>query len=378
MVTQLLHKICGLENYGPNKRYVCLDGCYMYVSPGEHNKLAIEEPIPVGTILECEYSHNYFTYTTYNGISGWIIDLVMYTSDGSSKVAEIEENEIITMVNTSLYEQPFPNAESIEFIPPNTKLSTKYLYGFQNHGHRGYFMVKYNNKLGWISIDDCAFKIKLYNKKLEFIEDLLIEGKCVISKGEIVELTSNYGKETGGDGSYYYYFSYNGYNFSQEDIEAYDLDASYYITLLEQFEDLPINKEMPIKKIADRYYEDFDCGLDYKEWHLEYNGKYYRKIDLENCKYILSDRNGNNIQHGKINFDLEEQIKQSGEAFITDKKSGEAFISGEKSGEEVINIFDIQKEKREQSNINIAILCICGAVVLALTAIVIVILANKK
>ena len=42
---------------------VCLNDCYMYVSPGEHNKLALTEAIPVGTILECKEVYNYFTYT---------------------------------------------------------------------------------------------------------------------------------------------------------------------------------------------------------------------------------------------------------------------------------------------------------------------------
>lgn len=362
MVNQLHHKICGLENYGPNKRYVCLDGCYMYISPGEHNKLAMEEPIPVGTILECEYSHNYWTYTTYNGVSGWIIDIDMDTYDGTSMVAEIagKENEIITTVDVLLYEQPYQNGKLIDKIPKNTKLATKYLYGFQNHGYWGYFMVIYNNKIGWISSEDCAFKIGLYDRKLEFIEDLIIDGKCVIGKGEIVELTSNYAKELGGDGIYNYYFLYNGYNFSQEDVEAYNLDDLRYIMLFEQFQDLPINQKIPVKKIEEKYYEDFDSGFYSEDWHLEYNGKCYSKEDFKNCNYVLLDENGT--------IDIEEQIKQS----------GETSTSGEDSSEEVINIFDIQNQKKEQSNINMAILCICGAVVLALTAVVIIILANKK
>lgn len=312
MVSQLRHKICGLESYGVNKCYVCLDGCYMYVSPGEHNKLAMEEPIPVGTILEREYFYNYFTYTTYNGVSGWIVDIDMMTYSDKysySKVAEMPaKSGIITIKKALLYDKPLDNANAICYVPQNTEFDSSYLYGYFQHGHIGYVGVNYDNQIGWIPVDECAFEAEPYSQTLEFAQDLIIGGKVAISSGEIVKLYSKYSISTimFDDCECNYYFSYNGYNFLLSDV--------------------------------------------------------YKLSDL------VESSTNDLIEVGNGTIDIEEQIKQS----------GETSTSGEDSGEEVINIFDIQNQKKEQSNINMAILCICGAVVLALTAVVIIILANKK
>lgn len=446
MVNQLHRKIYGAENYGVNERYVCLEGCYMYISPGEHNKLAMEEPIPVGTILECEYYYNYWTYTTYNGVSGWIIDLDWQTGYGLSKVARVEDYNLITTTSTLLYDKPVKEAKAIDSIPKNTEFSSRYSYDYGKDVFDGYFCVSYNHQLGWISIDDCAIEREPYSQNLEFAKDLVIDGKTLIQRGKIVNLNSKYARFTSAslyDVCEDYYFSYNGYNFWYTDlIGVYELDE-HYVILYDEYDGLPTNQKLKLKvPIVVDYFEKFEEWSIESEEYIVYNGELY-SLPAAGVVYTI-DENYYDIHRATQNFDLiispldetvvttvhsgdiiyspssdqlycitldgEEGLYREDTLYFDDvsthiatyiskvniqdyltkltngeidleeqtKQSGEVFFSGEATGEEVINIFDIQNQKKEQSNINMAILCICGAVVLALTSIVIIILANKK
>lgn len=456
----------------------------MYISPGLYNKLAMENSIPIGSILECNYYYNGFIYTTYNGVSGWIIDMATgatYDYPGNkdrgvySKVAQFENNQSseIIIKNAPFYEKPIDNADVIGYIPQNTEFVALYWYGYFTAEKTGYIGFIYNNQLGWISCDDCAFKIEPCSQILEFEKDLIIDNEVVISSGEIVELFCEYYSNTFDGGGNYY--SYNGYNFTDKDlVDAYELNN--YIIFGESYKDLPINEKLELKLPL-----EFTRIFAGAEKYVAYNGKKYIVSYLgEDYKYVTIDENYYYIQRAERDFDLlvspfdntvvttvhsgdivyctdsvdiqnrysnysyfitlngeegfakysdykssviasniskeniqeyldkiviesidsKEQNTQSGEEIIEEsgnrKNNGEGIIeessskdnSGESvvegiisensSGENVINIFDIQNQKRENAQINMAILCICGSGILALTAVVTIILVNKK
>ncbi len=280
---KLLHlPIYGLkeENKDTRKRYVCLDNCYMYVSPGEHNKLAYPTEIPIGTVLECKYSYKYFTYTSYNGVSGWIIDIAMMTGwEQYAKVARESEANIITTNNTILYSQPLneKNYETSITIPQNTEFHVSYMYEYGNYGYEGFFMVEYNNQTGWINVEDCATEVEekyTFNKTVKFSEDIIVDGNVVIKKGETVNLTSKY-VTTGFYGQIddVYYFRYKNYNFWSWDLGIYYPEETYII-LFKGYKDLPINKKLKVKYCIGLFSDDYSNYLT-SAYYIEYNNKIY-------------------------------------------------------------------------------------------------------
>lgn len=273
----------------------------MYVSPGEHNKLAIPEPIPVGTILECEYDYQYFTYTSYNGVNGWIIDIYMMTPN-VSKVAYKSDRNIITTTDTILYKRPEEYASKLQTIPQNTELHVPYMFEYGNYCMEGYAMVTYNNESGWIKFEDCAIEInEVYDKSIEFSEDLLIDGKIIISKGEIVELHSKYVEASnfyGQDEWNNYYFVYNGYGFWKKDLGVH-YPENLYVIFFRNYENLPINKKLKIK-----YYRSFldnDSPLWLAKYYLEYNDKIY---ELKGFTGLILDESNYDIYKVTDDFNL--------------------------------------------------------------------------
>lgn len=259
-------------------RMVCLENCYMYVSPGEHNTLALPMAIPVGTILECQYEYNYFTYTNYNGVSGWVVDLYMMTGGDFAKVARKIDRNIITTGNVSLYEYPEENARELEQIPQNTELHADFSYEYGNYGMEGYYFVEYNNVKGWIPVEKFAVEDAKYpfEKTINFTENIIINGEVIIKKGETVNLYSKYfdtgfyGQDVGNP-----YFIYNG-----KGIWGNDLGIHYpenkYIVLTEKQKDLPVGEKLKIKY----YIGAIDNSWIESKYIVEYNDAAYELADF--------------------------------------------------------------------------------------------------
>lgn len=256
----------------------------MYVSPGEYNKLALSTPIPIGTVLECEYEYQYFTYTSYNGVNGWIVDSEQF--DEIIKVAYKNDRNMIIITNTPVYSQPSKEYKRIQNIPQNTEL-----HGMWNF--MGYTMVTYDNENVWIQSENAADEAdEVYNETIEFSEDLIIDGKVLISKGETVKLYSKYCVW----GPYYYmytdyYFAYKDSGFWESDLGIF-YPTSYYVMFFENYKNLPINQELKVK-----YYRTFQFDPDdfltliSGRFYIEHNDKIYEMktyYDVD-CMIITND-----------------------------------------------------------------------------------------
>ncbi len=254
----------------------------MYVSPGEHNKLAIPNPIPVGTVLECQYEYKFFTYTSYNGVNGWIITETGYYE--IPKIAYKSDDHIITTTCAVTYSQPNEFYKKAKTIPQNTELQEIWCCLSTWGEARGYVMVTYDNENVWIRYEDVAYETdEVYDETIEFSEDLIIDGETLISKGEKVKLYSKYSYSWDD-----YYFTYKDSGFWKSDIKIF-YPTNFYVIFFEDYKGLPINQKIKVK-----YYRMADWALPNEdEWfsgrfYFEYNNKIYdMKVERNNIDYII-------------------------------------------------------------------------------------------
>lgn len=258
--------------------YVCLNDCYMYVSPGKRNALAISAPIPAGTILECENYYMGWEYTSYNGVNGWV---------ANKELAYKRINNFITTTNASIYAQPKEDFKTAKIIPQNFELRSTWstVYGVEIGLDKvwhleGYIMVTYCDENVWIRIGDVASKRNndIYNETIKFTENLVIDDKLLISKGETVQLHSNYAVTVKyKDYSYTdHYFVYNDSGFWESDLGIF-YPQNYYVVFLKNHKDLPINQKIKIKYyrnfqgVSETFFEEGLTG----RFYFEYNNKNY-------------------------------------------------------------------------------------------------------
>lgn len=250
----------------------------MYVSPGEHNKLAMPTPIPVGTVLKCEYQFNHFTYTNYNGVNGWIINLDMMTGE-YAKVAHKSDWNVIVTTDAAIYDFPMEYAKKRQIIPQNTELHVSYMYEYGDYGMKGYAMVTYDNRNLWIKVEDCAYEVGPVSfRTVEFKEDLIIDDKVVIPKGKTVELRSkyldmvNYYGQT--DEFTNYYFVYDDCGFWENDLGVF-YPNNMYVIFLKNYKDLPTNQKMQVKYCRCFIGDDYHYYDKFITLYIEYNNKIY-------------------------------------------------------------------------------------------------------
>lgn len=286
----------------------------MYVSPGEHNTLALPMSIPVGTILECQYDYNYFTYTNYNGVSGWIIDLRMITGGDFSKVARNVDTNIITTTNASLYEYPQEYARRLEQIPQNTELHSDYAYEYGNYDLEGYYFVEYNNQKGWVAVSEIAVENKNYpfEKTVEFTENIVIDGEVIIKKGEIIDLYSKYfdtrfwGQDTGNP-----YFIHKG-----KGVWGNDLGIHYpenkYVVLIKSEKDLPVGEKLNVKY----YIGAIDNSWTETKYFVEYNNATY---ELEEFSGIVIAEDEVLVYEATKDIEIRKSPSTEGEMTILEK-----------------------------------------------------------
>lgn len=298
MVILFLHQIYGLKEEDRRSRevYVCLEGCYMYVSPGEHNKLAIPTPIPVGTVLECEYEYKFFTYTSYNGVNGWVVDLDFQTADLEkiAKIAHKSNAHIITTTSASTYSQPDENYKKTKIIPQNTELQVMWSYVTEWQVTWGYVMVTYDNENVWIRYEDVAYEDdEVYDETIEFSEDLIIDGETLISKGETVKLYSKYSIFGPTYLDYAdYYFTYKNSGFWTSDLRIF-YPSNHYVMFFEDYNGLPINQKIKVKYCR-TFLRNFGADENWVasilgRYYFEYNNKIYDIKVYRNVNYIIID-----------------------------------------------------------------------------------------
>ena len=141
------------NNFGSGKLYVFREGAYLYKGPSKtYGKVDGNVMLPVGTVVEYEYSDVLFAYVTYNGVSGWVYyyQRSMGPYEEGSSLASIESTELITIEDTILYNDPFTKTKKIFTIPNGTKLTSKYEYIYDR---ATYYYVEYNGNAGWIVND---------------------------------------------------------------------------------------------------------------------------------------------------------------------------------------------------------------------------------
>lgn len=200
----------------------------------------MENEIPIGTILETKCYYKYFTYTNYNGVNGWIVDIDCY-SEKAAKVAEECDIDIITISDAKVYKFPSVESEILMEIPKHTELKVEYEFNYSYDGwSNGFVQVYYNNMLGWINFEDCA--VKDYDQPLradesKFIlkatKDILSNDEIVIKSGDVFEVDLKYWITYRG-----YYVPYDEYG-----LLWYDIENNVEIVSEEEF----INSDNPVE-----------------------------------------------------------------------------------------------------------------------------------
>ena len=135
-------------------KYVFADDVYIYNGPSSEFSKASEEAIPVGTILNYIYSDDYYIYIQYNGIEGWVYVDNPYTVSSVTKtnkslVDYTSDGKIYTLGDIEMYKDQTCTEKLDVLIPKNTEVSYQYSFAYSLRSTSYY--VNYNGVEGWIS-----------------------------------------------------------------------------------------------------------------------------------------------------------------------------------------------------------------------------------
>ena len=143
-------------NKDSGKLYVYKEGAYLYKGPSKtYGKVDGEVMIPVGTVLEYNYSDQLFAYVTYNGVSGWVYYYQRSFEEGSgpykegSSLATVSKGSVYTVSDTVLYTEPIKGEKTTTTIPAGEKINYEYTY--ISNGFTTNYFVTYKDTKGWVS-----------------------------------------------------------------------------------------------------------------------------------------------------------------------------------------------------------------------------------
>ncbi len=369
------------------------DGVGLHAGPSfAYNKLAT---IPYGTELEYQYSAETWVYVTYNGTSAWVYNYQYGSPYNTARVLEKSEKLMVIDNATYLTETPDPESAKVTgAIPKGTVLS--YKYSFQWPKSCSVF-VEYNGKKGWVTTKD-SFSGGTASESDGCIAIVNSNGVKLYSEaktsGEVIatvpantllpvdfELWNEYGDE--GEPFCYYYVSYNG---SKGWIRSYSDDtAASYGNFNEYTVDassLPIYTSTNINSDIISYLTAgqtvtviinttffYDYGNE--SWALVYNDGYYG--------WVYED--GSVMTYKKMieSFSLPASAVTIGTKISPDSSSGEITTEPTTDDNNAPGITDngTSGNKLALTPLKIFIICLGGAFILFITAIVLIIIIVK-
>lgn len=138
------------------KLYVFDENCYLYAGPSTlYGHVDGDVKVPVGTILEYQYSDDLWAYTEYNGVKGWVYHYTLvptHFDDIKSSVATVAENgSKLYVVNKidSLLKSPYSEEKVDVEIPVGEEIEYDYYISYPK---RYAVHVKVDNKEGWLEV----------------------------------------------------------------------------------------------------------------------------------------------------------------------------------------------------------------------------------
>ena len=329
-------------------RVVEEQGINIYEWPGKAYEVI--GTIPFETIGHGKdaYEVQSWLYISYNGMNGWI-----YKGD----VAFPSDNSIITLWTGNSFKDC--NGTEIGKIPANTvfKDDVWYRSHYGEHGHIERMYISYNGKLGYVVADDVAFDDKRNDEYTINYDGAIF----ITSDGEVIDIPDNtslkYTYNTNRDwmDDYVYCDSWLFVNYNNQDGWVY-APWSYEAGKYDSLNYFLMGQDLKSEMVQDNYGGE--------ELHTYYTHDDVLKY-LAEVKKEVEDSTKNGFIDNKTNISGEENVI-SGER---DNLSGEKTNSGE-------NL--IKDDIPQQSSNEIILISILCAIIVSVTAIVVIILINKN
>lgn len=300
------------------KFYVFDDSCYLYKGPSvKYGKINPETSLSIGTIIETAYYDEMWAYVEHNGQKGWV-----YTYSYSRENSE--SAGMVAIYDDYYYEKIKTLEETVMYKSPKTneklgvtipkEIELKIIYSYSIEVKMPYYYVEYNGTKGWI--------------KTIRDEDWLITN-----------------------------IAYERVKGEYEDLVVKDENGITFYSKANN-KDTAIGKIPYQTKVIPTYYL---MGSHYANWFfIEYNGK-KGWVDAEEFYDDEEDMvdDEEDIQDKDEVLDDEDIVAEPDESIDNDS-SPENDNDGEKSINEIIIYYA------------------CGVIILSLTAVVTIILINKK
>ena len=343
-------------------RVVEEQGINIYEWPGKAYEVI--GTIPFETIGHGKdaYEVQSWLYISYNGTNGWI-----YKGD----VAFPSDNSIITLWTGNSFKDC--NGTEIGKIPANTVFKDDVWYRsyYGEHGHIERMYISYNGKLGYVVADDVAFDDKRNDEYTINYDGAIF----ITSDGKVIDIPNNtslkytYNTNRGWMDDYVYGDSWLFVNYNNQDGWVY-APWSYEDGKYDSLNYFLIGQDLKSEMVQDNYGRE--------ELHTYYAHEDVLKY-LAEVKKEVEDSTKNGFIDNKTNISGEENVI-SGER---DNVSGEEnVISGERdnlSGEKTNSGENLIKDDiPQQSSNEIILISILCAIIVSVTAIVVIILINKN
>lgn len=368
--------------------YVYEKGAYLYNGPGKsYGKVSGNIEIPVGTTVLIDYSDDMWGHVTYNGVSGWVY---IYTFDGlspyneASSLANIEEGDetYYTFKEIVLVDSPISKKPINVTIPAFSVVDYKYYYSTitSTLSTNVYRYVTYNGQSGWYIEDDYGIGSKsnpdnkyLTMKSINIYSDPTgsLTSEIVGTIPKFVEITPQY-TVSKFKNKVFHYVTYNGisgwvWNFSDQEM------LWFYPKMIKTLEDIPVYDSVDGNLVGTTISSGQILNTDYDGsiYNSETNQSvtWYRVKYNDSLVWIKDDKNiqfieGNVVEENKNVISKEEELYNN--VLNEDGIIVEVETKPEVEKQEIIPISDV------------AIICVAGAVILSLTAVVTIILINKN
>ncbi len=312
------------------------EGVKIYNGPSQAYK-AVDIIIPTGTILEYEYATDEFlwVYVTYKEKSGWIL-VSNSIYNGDAGVAKHVTFNVLTAAEKKLLDKPGEKGKTIGTVPAETKLIvTDYNdIGYEGYTSGGYYYVSYNNQKGWV------------------------ENNCDIAREH----------------------KYVGIANGNSGIAVTKFDSEVLNILYEANELDYLNKLPKIFTIPNKAKFQIEYSVELFSVHNWYYVTYN-----EQSGWMFNGELGNEHEIIFNGFDYEEGPKYSNNASNSTNEDPTNNASNSTNEDPIQSIIEEPKAKKAEvvaekgpSELEIAVVCISGALAIGLTAFAVIKLLNKK
>lgn len=347
----------------------------------------IGQTIPAGTVINVSHIDGVdriWGYTEYEGKKGWVY---IYWHDENNKIAEVLQDEknksIITVKGiTKLYEYPNDEKTKIEVsIPINTALKTEYFY--KTWTDTGLYYINYNGVSGWIDMLDGVGVYK--------------PGSILIMNPQKIKVYDNNFNSTSLNikrfQEFVYDYNYQKYIEEEEIVQGlfhitYNGKGYYIDTSIVDSEEASEFKKVgalvaypcKVKVLKDAtVYDSYDLktaiGTIKAGEKFNYNYNVYISEMSSEVFFISTSSVSGWVKSDCIDklYDEESEYKN----IVNIEESPSTTSSKATTDSKKENIKDAG-ERKDMSTKEIVIMCVLGAVILAIVTIVIIVLINRK